>query len=81
MYIGAAICIALVFVSRWLIGRADIALASWMIYMAMKGTSSLVLYKHLKKREMLVSGIICTCFAVLFTVAFAIAIYKYKTGM
>ena len=81
MYVGGVICIVLVLVSRWLLGRADIALAGWMIYMAMQGSSNLVLYKHLKKQEKLISGIICTVFAVGFMVAFAIAIYKYKAGM
>ena len=81
MYVGGVICIILVIVSRWLLGRGEIALAGWMIYMAMQGSSNLVLYKHLKRQEKLVSGIICTVFAVVFMVAFAIAIYQYKTGM
>ena len=81
MLVGGMICIVLVLVSRWLLDRADIALAGWMIYMAMQGSSNLVLYKYLKKQEKLISGIICTGFAVWFMVAFVIAIYKYKVGM
>lgn len=80
MFVGGVICIILVLVSRWILGRGDIALAGWMIYMAMQGSSNLVLYKNLKTKEKLISGIICTVFAVLFLVAFVIAIYKYKVG-
>ncbi|MBR5389842.1 MAG: hypothetical protein IK141_00885 [Clostridia bacterium] len=81
MFVGGAICMILVLVSRWLLGRGDFALAGWMIYMAMQGSSNLVLYKHLKKQGKLIFGILYTVFAVVFMVAFAIAIYKYKVGM
>ena len=52
-----------------------------MIYMAMQGSSNLVLYKHLKKQEKLISGIVCTAFAVIFMLAFAIVICKSKAGI
>lgn len=81
MYVGGVICLVLVLVSRWLLDRADIALAGWMIYMAMQGASNIVLYKHLKRQEKLISAIICTGLAVVFAVSFAIAIYLYKVGM
>ena len=81
MYLGGAICMILVLISRWLLDRADIALAGWIIYMVMQGSSNLVLYKHLKSQEKLISGIICTVFAVAFMVVFAIAVYKHKAGM
>ena len=81
MYVGGVICIILVIVSRWVIDRPELALASWMIYMAMQGASNIVLYKHLKSREKLVSAIICTGLAVAFAVAFVIALYMYKVGM
>lgn len=81
MLVGAIICIILVLISRWVLGRGDIALAGWMIYMAMQGASNFVLYKHLRKKETLASAIICSAFAVAFMAAFVIAIYKYKAGM
>ena len=80
MYIGGLICIVLVLVSRWILGRGDIALAGWMIYMAMQGGSNLVLYKHLKRSEKLVSGIVCSAFALTFMIAFAIAVYRYHVA-
>lgn len=81
MYVGGVICIILVIVSRWVIDRPELALASWMIYMAMQGASNIVLYKHLKRQEKLISAIICTGLAVVFAVSFAIAIYLYKVGI
>ena len=51
-----------------------------MIYMAMQGASNIVLYKHLKSQEKLISAIICTAFAIIFMVAFAIAVYNYTVG-
>ena len=81
MYIGGVICIILVLISRWILERGDIALAGWMIYMAMQGGSNLVLYKHLKRQEKLVSGIVCSVFALIFMISFAIAVYRYRTGM
>ncbi len=81
MYVGGAICIILVIVSRWVIDRPELALASWMIYMAMQGASNIVLYKHLRSQEKLISAIICTVLAVVFAVSFAIAIYLYKVSM
>ncbi|MBR5947167.1 MAG: hypothetical protein IKZ82_00780 [Clostridia bacterium] len=81
MLVGAVICMILVIVSRWVIDRPELALASWMIYMAMQGASNIVLYKHLKRQEKLISAIVCTGFAILFAVAFVYAIYLYKAGM
>ena len=81
MYVGGVICIILVIVSRWVIDRQELALASWMIYMAMQGASNIVLYKHLKSKEKLISAIICTLVAVVFAVSFAIAIYLYKVSV
>ena len=80
MYVGGAICIILVIVSRFLLERGDIGLAGWMIYFAMQGSSNFVLYKHLRSKEKLVSAIIGTGFAVVFFVAFAIAVYNYMVG-
>ena len=80
IYVGGLICMILVIVSR-VIDRPELALASWMIYMAMQGASNIVLYKHLKRQEKLISAIICTGLAVVFAVSFAIAIYLYKAGM
>ena len=80
MYVGAVLCIILVIVSRWILDRGDIALAGWMIYLAMQGASNLVLYKHLKTQEKLISAIICMVFAIIFAVSFGIAVYKYKVG-
>ena len=80
MFVGGTICIILVLVSRWILGRGDIALAGWMIFFAMQGSSNFVLYKHLRTQEKLISAIIGTGFAVVFLVAFAIAVYKYVVG-
>lgn len=81
MYVGGVICIILVIVSRWVIDRPALALASWMIYMDMQGASNIVLYKHLKSQEKLISAIICTVLSVVFAVSVAIAIYLYNVSM
>ena len=80
MLTGGSICIVLILVSRWILNRPEIALAGWTIFCSMQAGSNIVMYKHLKTSEKLVSAIINTVFAVGFAAALVIAIVKYKMG-
>ncbi len=68
MLVGGLLCVALVLVSEFWLHYPKLALAGWMIYCAMHGTSELVLYSVLKGRFKLVFGLLNLLFAVAFAV-------------
>ena len=70
MLVGAFLCIALVLVSDTFLNMPELALAGWMVYFAMQGSSNLVLFKHLQTRSKLIYGI----FEIVFAAAFAVAV-------
>ena len=70
MLVGALVCVALVLVSEFVLNKPELALAGWMVYFAMQGSSNLVLYKCLNARSKLVYGI----FEIIFAVAFAVCV-------
>ncbi|MBQ8338751.1 MAG: hypothetical protein IJY33_06380 [Oscillospiraceae bacterium] len=72
--VGGLLCVALVLVSEFVLNAPELALAGWMVYFAMQGSSNVVLYKHLKTRSKLIYGIV----EIVFAVAFAAAIV-FKT--
>lgn len=69
MLVGALLCVVLVFVSEFILNMPELALTGWMVYFAMKGSSDMVLYRHLKIRSKLIYGIVGIVFAVAFAVA------------
>ena len=64
MLVGAIICAVLVFASELLFHIPEIGLAGWLVYFAMQGSGSIVLYKKLKNRRNLIWGIIEIVFAI-----------------
>ena len=50
MLVGAIICAVLVFASELLFHIPEIGLVGWLVYFAMQGSGSIVLYKKLKNR-------------------------------
>ena len=72
MLVGAIICAVLVFVSEMLFHIPEIGLVGWLVYCAMQGSGSIVLFQKLKNRQNLVWGILEIVFAVAFAVALVI---------
>lgn len=72
MLVGALGCVVLIFVSGFVLNMPELALAGWMVYFAMQGSSNIVLYKHLKTRSKLIYGIIEIILAVAFAVSVVI---------
>lgn len=68
MLVGALLCVALILVSEFALNMPELALAGWMVYFAMQGSSNIVLYCYLKKRSKLVYGILGIVFAIAFAV-------------
>ena len=64
MAVGAILCVILVLVSNHILNRPELALAGWMIFFAMKGSSEFVLYSQLKDRTKLMFGIVDILFAI-----------------
>ena len=69
MLVGALLCVVLVLVSEFILKKPELALAGWMVYFAMQGSSNIILYTQLKNRSKLIYGIIETIFAIAFAVA------------
>ena len=69
MCVGALLCVALVLVSEFILNMPELALAGWMVYFAMQGSSNMVIYRHLKIRSKLIYGIVGMVFAVAFAAA------------
>ncbi len=76
MLVGALVCVALVLVSEFVLKKPELALAGWMVYFAMQGSSNVVLYKHLKSRSKLIYGIV----EIVFALAFAVCIVLKAVG-
>ena len=72
MLVGALLCVVLVLVSEFVLNSPALALAGWMVYFAMQGSSNMVLFKQLKTRSKLIYGIIELVFAVAFAAALVI---------
>lgn len=70
MLVGAFLCVSLILVSEFVLNMPELALAGWMVYFAMQGSSNIVLYKHLKTRSKLIYGI----FEIILAAAFAVCI-------
>lgn len=66
MLVGAIICAVLVFASGLLFHIPEIGLVGWLVYSAMQGSGSIVLFKKLKTRRNLIWGIIEIALAVAF---------------
>lgn len=64
MYVGAIICVAMVFVGELLLHIPEIGLVGWIVYSAMQGSGNLVLYRELNNRKNLIWGIVEIIFAV-----------------
>ena len=58
MLVGGLLCVALMLVSYLVLNIPELAMAGWMVYFAMQGSSTIVLYKNLKIRTKLIGGII-----------------------
>ncbi|MBR5713144.1 MAG: hypothetical protein IKX54_06065 [Lachnospiraceae bacterium] len=58
MLVGCIVCVALVFLDRFVLHVPEVALAAWMVYFAMYGSSNIVLYRKLRNRRNLDFGII-----------------------
>jgi hypothetical protein len=72
MSVGAIVCVLLVWASEFLFNVPEVGLAGWFVYFAMGGSSNVVLYKNLKKRQYLIWGIVEIIFSVLFAAALVI---------
>lgn len=72
MLVGAIICAVLVFASELLFHIPEIGLVSWLVYFAMQGSGSIVLYKKLKNRRNLIWGIVEIIFAIAFATALVV---------
>ena len=72
MSVGAIVCVLLVLASEFLFNVPEVGLAGWFVYFAMGGSSNVVLYKNLKKRQYLIWGLVEIIFAVLFAVSLVI---------
>lgn len=72
MLVGATICVALVFASKLLFHVPEIGLVGWLVYFAMQGSGSIVLFKKLNSRRNLIWGIIEIVFSVAFVVVLVI---------
>lgn len=72
MLVGILLCVVLILVSKFILNMPELALAGWMVYFAMQGSSNIVLYKNLKTQSKLTYGIIEIVLAVAFAAAFVI---------
>lgn len=72
MLVGILLCVALILVSKFILNMPELALAGWMVYFAMQGSSNIVLYMNLKTQSKLTYGIIEIVLAVAFAAAFVI---------
>ena len=68
MLVGAIICAVLVFASELLFHIPEIGVVGWLVYCAMQGSGSIVLFQKLKNRRNLIWGIIELAFAIIFAV-------------
>lgn len=71
MLVGGLLCAALIVVSEFVLNMPELALAGWMIFFAMQGSSNIVLYKYLKIRSKLIYSIVEIVLAVTFAVTIA----------
>ncbi|MBE5780960.1 MAG: hypothetical protein E7328_03980 [Clostridiales bacterium] len=69
MLVGGLLCVALVLLSEFVFNMPELALAGWMVYFAMQGSSNLVMYQHLRSRSKLMYGMIDVVCAAAFAVA------------
>ena len=72
MLVGALVCVLLVFASELLFHIPEIGLVGWLVYFAMQGSGSIVLYKKLKNRRNLIWGIVEIIFAIAFATALVV---------
>ena len=68
MLVGAIICAVLVFASELLFHIPEIGVVGWLVYCAMQGSGSIVLFQKLKNRRNLIWGIIELAFTIIFAV-------------
>lgn len=66
--VGGILCAVLIFVAEVILQVREIGMVAWMIYAAMYGSNSIILYTQLRKRTHLVCGIVALIVAVAFTV-------------
>ena len=69
MLVGGLVCVALVLLSDFVFKIPEIGLASWLVYFAMQGSHSIMLYSQLKERNRLIYGILYLAFALAFVIA------------
>lgn len=72
MFVGGLLCAALIFVSEFVFNMPELALAAWMMFFAMQGSSNIALYKYLKIRSKLIYSVVEIALAVAFAVVIAI---------
>ena len=72
MLVGAIICAVLVFAGELLFHIPEIGLVGWIVYCAMQGSGSIVLFQKLKNRRNLIWGIIEIALAAALAVALVI---------
>uniref|UniRef100_UPI004056D1D2 DUF6442 family protein n=1 Tax=Agathobacter sp. TaxID=2021311 RepID=UPI004056D1D2 len=72
MYVGAIICVVMVFAGEFFFHIPEIGLVGWLVYSAMQGSGNLVLYKELNNRKNLIWGIIEIIFAATFALALVV---------
>lgn len=71
MLVGGMLCAVLILVSEFVLNMPELALAGWMIFFAMQGSSNIVLYKYLKIRLKLIYSVVEIALAVAFAVTIA----------
>lgn len=69
MAVGALVCIMLVIISEFVIDVPEVGMVGWLVYFAMLGASSIVVYRQLKKRINLVTAILELLCAVMYTIS------------
>jgi len=78
MFVGAIICVVLVFASELLFYIPEIGLVGWLVYSAMQGSGNIVLFTKLKKCQNLIWGIIEIALALVFAI---VLILKSVVGL
>ena len=76
MLAGVLLCVALILVSEFILNRPELALAGWVVYFAMQGSSNIVLFRYLNTRRKLIYGVV----EIVCAVAFAAALVFQTVG-
>ena len=77
LYVGFAVCLALIMVGRYM-ASPMVAFTGFTVYFSMQATLKLTMFAHLKEKVDLIFGIICVCI-----MAFSIGalVYLWTTSL